>query len=98
METEVAQQGKELANDIMDELTAIGLQKRSIYSKDTTLADEKYPDGSKSDYFSVQIAAKENNIPGIIVEHAFVTNTGDVNTYLNNEAGLKNSVLRMLLV
>lgn len=34
---EVAQQGKELANDIMDELTAIGLQKRSIYSKDTTL-------------------------------------------------------------
>ena len=86
---EVAQQGKELANDIMDELTAIGLQKRSIYSKDTTLADEKYPDGSKSDYFSVQIAAKENNIPGIIVEHAFVTNTGDVNTYLNNEAGLK---------
>lgn len=49
---EVAQQGKELANDIMDELTAIGLQKRSIYSKDTTLADEKYPDGSKSDYFS----------------------------------------------
>ena len=86
---EVAQQGKELANDIMDELTAIGLQKRSIYSKDTTLADEKYPDGSKSDYFSVQIAAKENNIPGIIVEHAFVTNTDDVNTYLNNEAGLK---------
>ena len=86
---EVAQQGKELANDIMDELIAIGLQKRSIYSKDTTLADEKYPDGSKSDYFSVQIAAKENNIPGIIVEHAFVTNTGDVNTYLNNEAGLK---------
>ena len=86
---EVAQQGKELANDIMDELTAIGLQKRSIYRKDTTLADEKYPDGSKSDYFSVQIAAKENNIPGIIVEHAFVTNTGDVNTYLNNEAGLK---------
>ena len=86
---EVAQQGKELANDIMDELIAIGLQKRSIYSKDTTLAGEKYPDGSKSDYFSVQIAAKENNIPGIIVEHAFVTNTGDVNTYLNNEAGLK---------
>ena len=86
---EVAQQGKELANDIMDEPTAIGLQKRSIYSKDTTLADEKYPDGSKSDYFSVQIAAKENNIPGIIVEHAFVTNTDDVNTYLNNEAGLK---------
>ena len=84
---EVAQQGKELANDIMDELTAIGLQKRSIYSKDTTLADEKYPDGSKSDW--VVFGAKENNIPGIIVEHAFVTNTGDVNTYLNNEAGLK---------
>ena len=86
---QVAQQGRELANDIMNELTAIGLQKRSIYSKDTTLTSEKYPDRSKSDYFSVQIAAKENNIPGIIIEHAFLTNSSDVNTYLNNEAGLK---------
>ena len=86
---QVAQQGRELANDIINELTAIGLQKRSIYSKDTTLTSEKYPDGSKSDYFSVQIAAKENNIPGIIIEHAFLTNSSDVNTYLNNEAGLK---------
>ena len=32
---------------------------------------------------------KNMEIPGIIVEHAFVTNSSDVNNYLNNEAGLK---------
>ena len=64
-------QGKELAEKILNELTAVGLNKRPtpIYSKDTTV-NEKYPDGSISDYYSVQICAKEAGIPGIIVEHA----------------------------
>ena len=69
-------------------LVGIGLNERSIYSKNTTVG-ETYPDGSVSDYYTVQISAKEHGIPGIIVEHAFVTNKSDVNNYLNNEAGLK---------
>ena len=85
---QVGSDGKRLAELIEDELVGIGLERRAIYSKNTTIG-ETYEDGSISDYFTVQISAKEHGIPGIIVEHAFVTNSSDVNNYLNNEAGLK---------
>ena len=85
---QVGADGKRLAKLIEDELVGIGLERRAIYSKNTTIG-ETYEDGSISDYFTVQISAKEHGIPGIIVEHAFVTNSSDVNNYLNNEAGLK---------
>ena len=85
---QVGADGKRLAELIEDELVGIGLEKRAIYSKNTTIG-ETYEDGSISDYFTVQISAKEHGIPGIIVEHAFVTNSSDVNNYLNNETGLK---------
>ena len=87
---ELSTQGKELAEKILNELAAVGLNKRPtpIYSKDTTV-NEKYPDGSISDYYSVQIYAKEAGIPGIIVEHAFLSNANDVNKFLKTEAGLK---------
>ena len=86
--SQVGADGKRLAKLIEDELVGIGLERRAIYSKNTTIG-ETYEDGSISDYFTVQISAKEHGIPGIIVEHAFVTNSSDVNNYLNNEAGLK---------
>ena len=87
---QLSTQGKELAEKILNELTAVGLNKRPtpIYSKDTTV-NEKYPDGSISDYYSVQICAKEAGIPGIIVEHAFLSNANDVNKFLKTEEGLK---------
>ena len=85
---QVGADGKRLAELIEDELVGIGLERRAIYSKNTTMG-ETYEDGSISDYFTVQISAKEHGIPGIIVEHAFVTNSSDVNNYLNNETGLK---------
>ena len=85
---QVGADGKRLAELIEDELVGIGLERRAIYSKNTTIG-ETYEDGSTSDYFTVQISAKEHGIPGIIVEHAFVTNSSDVNNYLNNETGLK---------
>ena len=85
---QVGNDGKKLATLIESELVGLGLEERKIYSKNTTV-NERYEDGSLSDYFTVQISAKEHGIPGIIVEHAFVTNTSDVNNFLNNEAGLK---------
>ena len=87
---QLSTQGKELAEKILNELAVVGLNKRPtpIYSKDTTV-NEKYPDGSISDYYSVQICAKEAGIPGIIVEHAFLSNVNDVNKFLKTEAGLK---------
>ena len=90
---QVAAEGKKLAQAILNELKSVGVNMRptSIYSKNSTLSgkDGAYPDGSKADYFSVQIYAKEAGIPGIIVEHAFLSNSNDVNKFLKTDAGLK---------
>lgn len=84
----VGAEGHTLGQVILDELVKLGLTDRGIYSKDTTI-NERYPDGSISDYFGVQIYCKEQGIPGIIVEHAFISNSGDANRFLTTEAGLK---------
>ena len=88
---EVGAEGRELAEAILDELIKAGVDARNtpIYSKDTTI-NERYPDGSISDYFGVQIYCKEYGIPGLIVEHAFISNSGDANKFLKTEAGLKS--------
>ena len=87
--SDVGAQGRELASKILNELTSLGLYNRGLYYKTGTEPEYKYPDGSLEDWFTVQVANKYNGIPGIIVEHAFITNSGDVNNVLNTEAGLK---------
>ncbi len=86
----VATQGKELAQAILDELEKAGMSLRStsIYSKDST-DGSKYSDGSTTDYYSVQHNCKLNGIPGIIVEHGFISNSSDVSNFLNSDSGLK---------
>ena len=86
----VASEGEKLAGAVLDELEKIGITKRAtpIYSKNA-VNNKKYADGSAADYYSVQRYSKLRNIPGIIVEHAFITNTEEVNKYLKTEAGLK---------
>ena len=86
---DVGAQGQDLATKILSELTSLGLYNRGLYYKTGTDPKYKYPDGSLEDWFTVQVANKYNGIPGIIVEHAFITNSGDVNNVLNTEAGLK---------
>lgn len=77
----VHKNGKELATYILDELTDLGLYDRGIKYKDYQSSDGsapvKYPDGSLADYYSVIRDSKRAGFPGIIVEHAFITNTED---------------------
>ena len=80
--------GEKLAEEILDELVKIGLTKRSIYSKNS-ISGTKYDDGSTADYFAVPRMCKEAGIAGIIVEHAFLTNSSDVSKFLKTESGLK---------
>ena len=83
----LAKKSKTLANDILDELVSLGLTKRRVYYR--TDYSSKYTDGSYADYFAVQLYSKKKGIPGIIVEHAFLSNSSDVKKYLSTEAGLK---------
>lgn len=85
---QIGKNGKALADDILEELGKIGLAKRENYYKNTSI-DERYPDGSYADYYTVQISGKKNDIPGVIIEHAFLSNASDVKNFLNTEEGLK---------
>ena len=71
-ETHTVAQG--LSQNILNELVALGLSDRGIKTKDSANGS-KYPDGSTRDYYGVIASARESGIPGIIVEHAFITNT-----------------------
>lgn len=80
--------GEKLAEEILDELVKLGLTERSIYSRNSE-SGTKYSDGSTADYFAVPRMCKEAGIAGIIVEHAFISNSSDVNKFLKTESGLK---------
>ena len=67
--------GRQLSSNIQEELTDLGLTDRGIKTRDNPYYN--YPDGSTGDYYAIIRQAREENMPGIIVEHAFVTSTSD---------------------
>lgn len=83
----VSSQGAVLSQKILDNLTSLGLNNNGILirnSEDNTL----YPDGSLADYYGVIRRSKLNGFPGIIIEHAFVTNPSDA-SFMGNEGNLQ---------
>lgn len=84
---QIGKDGKALAQLIQNELVALGLHDRGIYPKNTV--EDKYPDGSTQDWFAIPRYAKQNGMAGIIVEHAFIDNSGNANQFLKSDAGLK---------
>ncbi len=88
---DLGQEGKELAWQIYQNLSALGLATWAdgvlIHnSENNTL----YPDGSLADYLSVIRRSKLAGFPAVLIEHAFLSNAGDVNGFLNTEEKLKN--------
>lgn len=73
--------GKELAEAIEDKLVSLGLNRRGVFTRDYPADDGDseayYADGSTADYYGILRYARRQNIPAIIVEHAFVTNSTD---------------------
>ena len=68
-------QGRTLSNAIQKQLTSLGLADRGIKTRDNPYYD--YQDGSTGDYYAIIRQAREENMTGIIVEHAFVTSATD---------------------
>ncbi|MBS4980636.1 MAG: N-acetylmuramoyl-L-alanine amidase [Lachnospiraceae bacterium] len=75
----LSEEGLSVSNKILEQLSALGLQNRGAKIKDSTLAGSsgQYPDGSKADYFTTNVLAKELEMTGIIVEHAFLDHGSD---------------------
>ena len=78
--------GSIIASDILNELLALGLTNRGIKTREST-ANYTYADGSKADYYSVIYNSRLYGIPGLIVEHAFITNYSDA-TYMSSYSNL----------
>ena len=84
--SQIGSQGSALASRILSQLTALGLTNRGTKIRNAN--DTTYPDGSKADYYSIIRNAKIKGFPGIIVEHAFLSNSKDV-SFLSSDANLK---------
>ncbi|MDY5232846.1 MAG: RICIN domain-containing protein [Faecalicoccus sp.] len=95
----VSETGKNLAQNILNELVGLGLNNLGIkvkYVYDTNTGEPAhdpaydYPDGSVGDYYGVIRYSKELGVAGIIVEHAMSDNWNDFNNFLSSDAKLKN--------
>lgn len=82
-------QSQALATSIISQLTATGLNinvweycptTTGIVTRDSS---SKYPDGSAKDYYAVINQSKTAGIPGIIIEHAYLSNKSDRTNHLS---------------
>ena len=84
---QVGGNGQALAKKICDKLAALGLNYRGTLIRNASY--DKYPDGSAADYYGLIRRCKNNGIPGLIIEHAFLDNANDYYTYLSSDDKLK---------
>ena len=63
----------ELANKVMNNLAAMGLSYRGVFQMQV------------GDEFAVIRCAREQGIPGILIEHGFISNSGDVANYFSDD-------------
>ena len=71
--TDYTQVSVELANKVMNNLAAMGLTYRGVFQME--IGDE----------FAVIRCAREQGIPGILIEHGFISNYGDVANYFSDD-------------
>ncbi|MGY3665257.1 MAG: N-acetylmuramoyl-L-alanine amidase [Roseburia sp. 1XD42-69] len=81
-------EGKTLALAIEKKLVALGLADRGVKIRNSATGNT-YADGSPADYYGVIRQAKQAGFPGIIVEHAFISNASDAKKYLGSDEALK---------
>ena len=88
---DISEEGAGLAEAILEKLGNLGITKRGIQYQYVSDNDPKYnlPDGSRGDKYAVIRECKKKGIPGLIVEHAFLSNAGDYNNFLSSDENLK---------
>ena len=75
-----------LANCILDELTALGIKRRGIVTKNSN--DMVDANGNPLEYYAINRHAANRDMVGIIVEHCFMDNEED-KAFLADEAALQ---------
>lgn len=83
-----AQTEQELACCILAELEDLGIENQGILLR-TSENNSRYENGSLSDYYSIVKNSLLSEIPGIIVEHAFIDDPEDYQKFLSSDEKLK---------
>ena len=86
---EMSKNAEELSKKILDKLSECGLTNRGAKIRDDSGNVQYYPDGSLGDYYGVIRQSKLCGIPGIIIEHAFMSNQSDAENFLGSDESLK---------
>lgn len=81
---EVNEQCTILAECIMKELTAIGLDDGGVHTRNSS--DMKDENGKPLDYYAINRHCAARGIPGIIIEHCFIDNEYDLRFVAGEEA------------
>lgn len=78
---------------VMSELGKLGIAMRYQESggMEYRLSENgsRYPNGGVRDYYAIVAGSIESNLPGVIIEHAFISNYSDAVNYLSTDAKLK---------
>ena len=85
---EFADEEQKLACNILNELSALGIENQGILLRDSE-ANEKYENGELADYYAIIRGGVLKDIPTVLVEHAFVDDDSDFENYLSSDAKLK---------
>lgn len=84
----LALEEQKLSCNILNELTLLGIENQGILLRDSE-ANERYPNGELADYYAIIRGGVLNDIPTVLIEHAFIDNDNDYEKYLSTDRKLK---------
>ncbi|MDO4338116.1 MAG: N-acetylmuramoyl-L-alanine amidase [Eubacteriales bacterium] len=78
---------------VMEELGKLGIYRRfpETGGMEYRMSENNstYPNGKLRDYYGIVASSVEMNLPGVIIEHAFITNASDAKKYLSSDSKLR---------
>lgn len=90
---QIAQKERAFGRFVMEELGALGIYRRfpETGGMEYRMSENgsTYPNGAPRDYYGLVARSVEANLPGVIIEHAFISNYSDTIQFLSTDAKLR---------
>lgn len=85
---EMVLEEQKLACNILNELSALGLEDQGILLRDSESGDT-YEDGTLADYYAIIRNGVKYDLPSILIEHAFLDDNEDYEDFLSSDEKLQ---------
>lgn len=89
----LAKKEKKFGSYIMEELGNLGIHRRfpETGGMEYRMSENnsRYPNGSLRDYYGIVASSVEMDLPGVIIEHAFISSPMDAKEFLSSDAKLR---------